>query len=569
MTTEIARTLIQVDSKQVVGATRAVDKLGDKAIKSERQAGKLTKRFREMAKTSFASKLSIAALGVAIVGFSKAVIDANSIMEDYNLRIKILLGTQAESTELFQDMTKFAAEVPFAFQEIMGAATQLTGVLKGGGDEVTSLMPLIADLAAVSGLGIQTTTEQIIRMFSAGAASADLFRERGITAMLGFQAGVSVSADETRRRVIEAWEMTGSKFKGATEAMKDTWTGQVSIMGDAWFTFKNNVADTDDALAGIQIITTALKFWGAFLKPLTELEKEELKIVQFRALASDVAARGLIQEAVGFLDQAAAIEKKIGADKKELEQLKLNRAFQAEFEEEEKARRKAKEESLKSFLEVKKELRDTDAEEARIRRDSDLRDELEAMKKRVAAERTANATIKTMREQNQNAMIALAKQAAGGNKTALLAILGAETALSIARITAATQANAALFPPAAPAILAQGALARTLVLGAAAVGAAGILGQAHDGLADVPKTGTFMLAKGERVVKPADNKLLTKALESGQLGGAPMIVVNVDATGSATVEDVVERAAQRGAEKGYELVAEDMRRGGPIRTVIR
>ena len=192
--------------------------------------------------------------------------------------------------------------------------------------------------------------------------------------------------------------------------------------------------------------------------------------------------------------------------------------------------------------------------------------------KRIANEKQANSTIKTMREQNQNALIALARTAAGGDKAALLAILAAETALSIARITAATEAAAAvttLSPGTSAAIRAQGALSRTLVLGAAAVGAAGILGQADDGLANVPKSGTFMLSKGERVVKPADNKLLTKALERGQFGGAPTIIVQVDATGSATVDEVVERAAQRGAEKGYELVAEDMRRGGPIRTVIR
>jgi len=59
-------------------------------------------------------------------------------------------------------------------------------------------------------------------MYSAGAASADLFRERGILAMLGFQAGVTYSAEETRQRLMQAWLEPESKFKGMTGEMAKT-----------------------------------------------------------------------------------------------------------------------------------------------------------------------------------------------------------------------------------------------------------------------------------------------------------------------------------------------------------
>jgi hypothetical protein len=144
---------------------------------------------------------------------------------------------------MFDDMSKFAGSVPFEYKDIMGAATQLTGIMKGGADEVRQWMPLIADLAAVTGLGIEQTTSQVVRMYSAGAASADLFRERGVLAMLGFQSGVSVSAEETRKKLMAAWEDPASKFRGLTKELAGTWQGLLSMFSDRWFLFRSRVME--------------------------------------------------------------------------------------------------------------------------------------------------------------------------------------------------------------------------------------------------------------------------------------------------------------------------------------
>lgn len=182
--------------------------------------------------------VKIAEYGARLAG---SFVTAASTTEQYATRLKVLTGSQEESAKLFKQMSDYAAKTPFEYQEIMQAATALTGVMKGGVDEVTKWMPLIGDLAAASGLTIQETTEQVIRMYSAGAASADLFRERGILAMLGFQAGVSYSAEETKKKLIEAWEAPTSKFKGATEELSKTWSGAVSMLADKWFIFQNKL----------------------------------------------------------------------------------------------------------------------------------------------------------------------------------------------------------------------------------------------------------------------------------------------------------------------------------------
>ena len=200
------------------------------------------KSFQNLSRSVFSFKSAIAGIGIGYIG--KQFLDAANTSEQFSTRLKVLLGSVSEGNRLFQNMTVYAGKVPFQFEEIMGAATQLSGVMKGGVDEITKWMPLIGDLAAASGLDIQQTTEQVIRMLSAGAAAADLFRERGITAMLGFQAGVKYSAEDTRKQLLSAWEDPASKFKGATGELAKTWEGQVSMMQDKWFKFRTKVMDS-------------------------------------------------------------------------------------------------------------------------------------------------------------------------------------------------------------------------------------------------------------------------------------------------------------------------------------
>lgn len=119
----------------------------------------------------------------------------------------------------------------------------MAGILKGGVDEIKEWMPLIGDLAAASGSTIQESTDQVSRMLSAGAGVADLFRDRGILAMLGFQSGVSYSATETRKRLMAEWKKTDSQFRGATDKLARTWDGLMSMFGDKWFAFRNTVMD--------------------------------------------------------------------------------------------------------------------------------------------------------------------------------------------------------------------------------------------------------------------------------------------------------------------------------------
>ncbi len=207
--------------------------------------GKMGRLVTGLGRKLFSLKsIAITALaGWGIKKISGSFIDAASTAEGFRVRLKVLLGGIDKGNRLFKLMADYASKVPFTYEEIMGSATALAGVMKNGVNEIARWMPMIGDLAAASGLSIQETTGQVIRMYSAGAAAADMFRERGILSMLGFTAGVKYSAKETQEMMFKAWNSVTSKFKGATNELAGTWKGLMSMFGDAWFKFRNIIMD--------------------------------------------------------------------------------------------------------------------------------------------------------------------------------------------------------------------------------------------------------------------------------------------------------------------------------------
>jgi len=78
------------------------------------------------------------------------------------------------------------------------------------------------------------------------------------------------------------------------------------------------------------------------------------------------------------------------------------------------------------------------------------------------------------------------------------------------------------------------------------------VGQAHDGIANVPREGTWVLDKNERVVKADDNKKLSRFLDNSE-GSKPNINVNV--TVSMDGNSNVESNSQYGKQIGQGLAA--------------
>lgn len=166
----------------------------------------------------------------------KSFINVGREVEELGIRFNFLFGNVKEGAKAFDGLIDFAARVPFSLEEIASASGNLAVVAKDA-DELQKVLKITGNVAAVTGLDFRTTAEQIQRSFSSGIGAADLFRERGVRALLGFEAGMQVTTEQTIKRFEELFGENG-RFSKATEVLATTFTGTLSMLGDKLFKFK-------------------------------------------------------------------------------------------------------------------------------------------------------------------------------------------------------------------------------------------------------------------------------------------------------------------------------------------
>lgn len=207
--------------------------------KSQQALNKVRGNLDGVKKAVFNVRNALAGLGAGLV--IRNLVNTGKEIEGLQVRLKFLFGSVEEGAKAFDKMAEFASRVPFSLQEIQAGSGNLAVVAKDA-DELANLMEITGNVAAATGLDFRTTAEQIQRSFSAGIGAADLFRDRGVRAMLGFKAGATVSIEETQ----EAFENifgNGGKFAGTTDALAQTLEGTLSMIGDKVFTFKKTLLD--------------------------------------------------------------------------------------------------------------------------------------------------------------------------------------------------------------------------------------------------------------------------------------------------------------------------------------
>ena len=182
---------------------------------------------------------AIAAIGGAAI--ARSFLGVARQLETLETRLGFLFGTAQEGARAFEELRDFAGQVPFSLQEIAQAAGVLAVVSEDAG-ELRKNLELTGNVAAVAGLDFVTAGEQIQRSLSAGISSAELLRERGVREILGFKAGVTVTAEETAEALERVFGPDG-EFGNAALALASTFDGLVSMVGDKIFTFQSLVAD--------------------------------------------------------------------------------------------------------------------------------------------------------------------------------------------------------------------------------------------------------------------------------------------------------------------------------------
>lgn len=204
-----------------------------KAVNSSR------KRFDGLKKSLFNVKTAMAGIGFALL--ARNLVNTGKSIESLQVRLKFLFGSAEEGAKAFEKMATFASKVPFSLEQIQQGAGVLAVVSKDA-NQLSKIMEITGNVAAVTGLDFKTTAEQIQRSLSAGISAADLFREKGVRDMLGFQAGATVSIAETAAAFDRVFGK-GGRFGKATDELAKTFEGTLSMIGDKIFTFKRVILE--------------------------------------------------------------------------------------------------------------------------------------------------------------------------------------------------------------------------------------------------------------------------------------------------------------------------------------
>ena len=233
MATTVDTLLVRIEA-DMSDLKRDLKKIGNQ---TETTTNKMSSSFRKVGG-------ALAALGgaAALGGLIKGFIQTGAEVENLGVRFNTLFGSVEEGSKAFQVMSAYASQVPFSLQDIQRGAAPLATVAKNA-DQLGQAMLLTGNIAAASGLSFDEAAGNIQRALTAGINSADQFRERGVSAMAGFQAGTSYSVDETLKKLNEAFG-AGGKYDGITNDLANTTDGALSMLGDSWFNFQRTVAES-------------------------------------------------------------------------------------------------------------------------------------------------------------------------------------------------------------------------------------------------------------------------------------------------------------------------------------
>ena len=242
----------------------------------------------------FSVQSALLTIGVGLVG--RSFIKVGRDVEQLRLRFFFLFGSVNEGRKAFDTLVKFAGKVPFTLQEIAQASGNLAVVSKDA-EALGKNLELVANIAAVTGIDFRVAAEQVQRSLSAGLASAEIFRERGVRAMLGFKSGVSLNAEQSAEALLKVFG-PGGKFGKAAEVLGTTFDGTLSMISDKVFQF--------------QLATNEAGFFDFLKGGLITINKlAEENAVKLRQMAQSLAKglMTLIEETiVGFIKTVSAIK---------------------------------------------------------------------------------------------------------------------------------------------------------------------------------------------------------------------------------------------------------------------
>ncbi|NQT80273.1 MAG: hypothetical protein HQ555_07790 [Candidatus Aminicenantes bacterium] len=241
--------------------TRSLANVGKKVDTTQKQfAGKLQPAMNKVQASSVNLSAAfsgiakrLAAIGLAYFGMrgigrlARSFMDVASSTEQYQLRLEVLLGSQKAANDAMKFFQKIASEIPFTLQEVIESSTTLVAM----GADYKKWTGVLTDLAAVMGMRLPEAASALGRAFAGGAGAADIFRERGILQIIKdsarLKSGIGditkLTLPEFRDAMYAAFTDPSGKISGASDKLKESWKGMISMLEDSWYQLRRKIMD--------------------------------------------------------------------------------------------------------------------------------------------------------------------------------------------------------------------------------------------------------------------------------------------------------------------------------------
>jgi len=278
MATTVDTLLVRIEA-DMADLKRDLARIGNQ---SEKVGSRMENSFNK------AGRALTALVGAAgLLQFGKGVANTGMQVDALRIKMETMFGSAEQGAEAFDALDTFASKVPFSLREISMGAGPLS-VVAGEAKNMNELLQITGNIAAITGRPFNEMAVQVQRAMSAGVNSAEILKEDGIAAMMGFQMGATVSVEETVRALQENFG-TGGKFDGVMNKMSKTAQGSLSMLGDAFFQMQKSIFDSglNDAIVQISsalrnivvAATPALSLLGSMASTLASVLAPALQLV--------------------------------------------------------------------------------------------------------------------------------------------------------------------------------------------------------------------------------------------------------------------------------------------------
>ena len=211
--------------------------------RSKQALGRLQGSLAKVNASVFNLRNAFIGLGAGLV--IKGIVDAGIQVEMLGVQLKSLMGSATAGKKALKDILDFAKTTPFELKNIQQGVTSLATVRKqaaAAGIDFKELMTITGNTATLLGGDFALAATQIQRSFGSSIGAADLFRDRGVSAMAGFTSGVSYNAQQSIAGLSKAFG-TGGEFGMMMNDLAKTLFGTISNLKDAFFRFQVYISE--------------------------------------------------------------------------------------------------------------------------------------------------------------------------------------------------------------------------------------------------------------------------------------------------------------------------------------